>query len=93
MNRGDSEKYKDELPVTARFDLCDANGRMLDEGMRFLAAALLLVLGVACEKKPSPQEVEQQQQRAAEAAKRSPSPTPGGWMWKGYQNPLDKKPK
>ncbi|MGB8169250.1 MAG: hypothetical protein WCF18_17260 [Chthoniobacteraceae bacterium] len=58
--------------------------------MRFLAFALLLLVGAGCEKKPSPEEVEQK--REAEAAAR-PTATPKFQdRLKDYKSPLDKKP-
>ncbi|MEA3210562.1 MAG: hypothetical protein QOE70_3619 [Chthoniobacter sp.] len=62
--------------------------------MRILSAALMLVLFVACEKKPTEEEVEAKKEEARTAAARAtPTPKPGDWMWKQYNNPLDKKPK
>ncbi len=58
--------------------------------MRFLAVALLLVIGAACEKQPSPEEIEQKRE-AEMAARPTPTPKPGAWM-KDAKSPLDQKP-
>lgn len=64
--------------------------------MKRLVPLLLVIAFAACEKKPSVEEVEalEEAKKAAEVkATPKASPTPkGNWMYKGYQNPLEKKP-
>lgn len=67
--------------------------------MKRIAAALLIAAFAACEKKPTVEEVEAREQakkaeevKAADVKAAKASPTPKNWMWKEYQNPLEKKP-
>jgi hypothetical protein len=61
--------------------------------MRFLLAVLILGASLGCEKKPTEQEIAEE--KAIAAARMTPRATPAkpaDWMWKKYQNPLEKKP-
>jgi hypothetical protein len=65
--------------------------------MKRLVPLLLVIAFAACERKPSAEEVAalEEAKKAAEvkAAAAKPSPTPkGDWMFKSYQNPLEKRP-
>jgi hypothetical protein len=56
--------------------------------MRFLAAALILVICIGCEKKPTPEEI-QEKREAERVARPSPSPKFQDKL-KNYKSPLER---
>lgn len=73
------------------FAVCAPLAGQLDEGMKFVLLALLMLSCAACEKKPTEEELKEQREKAAAQARITPAPKPGDWMWKDRKNPLEKK--